>query len=98
MADKKYVTISEGIDFRTISKILTQNGYRMNHATARNQLIVAMEKLLVNIALQANNSKNFKAMESMKVDELLKDPKIHEYLGDILFAAHKEEMKERNES
>jgi len=87
--EKKYITLEEGLDFRSIAKVMTANGFRMNHATARNQLIVAMEKLLTGIAgeIQGKHKDNI----DFNLDSLLKDANIHEYLSDILYLAHKEQ-------
>lgn len=85
---RKYVTLESGVDFRTIAKIMTANGYKMNHATARNQLILAMQNLLTNVATQVKGPK----MKAAEVDSLLKDQTIHDHLGDILYLAHKSDM------
>lgn len=93
---KKYITLEEGLDFRTIAKVMTKNGYVMNHATARNQLIMAMEKLLGHIATEVSGATAQKGSPpNQNLQELLKDPNIHEYLSDILFAAHKQEMENK---
>lgn len=86
--DKKYITLEEGLDFRSIAKVMTANGFRMNHATARNQLIVAMEKLLTSIAADVQGKE--KDNIDFNLEGLLKDANIHEYLSDILYLAHKE--------
>lgn len=88
--EKKYITLEEGVDFRTIAKIMTANGFRMNHATARNQLIVAMEKLLTGIAAEIQGKQKADTV-NLDLDGLLKDANIHEYLSDILYLAHKEQ-------
>lgn len=82
---KKYVTLEDGIDFRTIARIMTKNNYRMNHATARNQLILAMQNLLMHVAAEVKEPK----MKAIEIDSLLKDQTIHDHLGDILYLAHK---------
>ena len=98
MTEKKYITLEEGVDFRTIAKTLTQHGFRMNHATARNQLIVAMEKLLAHVASEINGHRNkTNGTLAVNLEDLLKDPNVHEYLSDVLFAAHKTEMGAFNE-
>lgn len=88
--EKKYITLENGVDFRSIAKIMTANSFRMNHATARNQLIIAMEKLLTHVASEINGhkSKNAGSAITIDLDALLKDSNVHEYLSDILFAAH----------
>jgi len=42
-----YATVSkeyQGRDYRTISEIMTADGHKMNHATARNRFLNVMEK------------------------------------------------------
>lgn len=82
---RKYVTLENGIDFRTIARVMSKNGWRMNHATARNQLILAMQNLLTHVAIQVKGPK----MKAAEIDSLLKDQQIHDRLGDILYLAHK---------
>lgn len=87
---RKYVTLQDGQDFRTIARIMSNNNYRMNHATARNQLILAMQNLLTYVAGQVKGPK----MKATDVDSLLKDQSIHNQLGDILYLAHKGDKAE----
>lgn len=94
MTDKKYITLEEGVDFRTIAKIMTANDFKMNHATARNQLILAMEKLLTHVAAEVGGYKNKTADINFNLDDLLKDHNIHEYLSDVLYVAHHQKEKE----
>lgn len=82
---KKYVTVEEGTDFRTIAKIMTNNGYKMNHATARNVLISAIKKLLNYSADQVG----VKIPES-EMKQLIKDQAVHTALADVLYLAQKE--------
>lgn len=84
-SDKKYVTLEDGVDFRTIARVMTSNGYKMNHATARNQLIQALQNLLMEVAQQVKGPK----LKGVEIERLLKDQSIHAHLGDILYAAHK---------
>ncbi len=96
--NKKYVTLESGIDFRTIAKIMTENGFKMNHATARNQLILAIQHLLLQVASKVKGPR----MKMSEVEVLLKDQEIHDHLGDILYMAfqnleNQEEEEENNE-
>lgn len=84
----KYVTVEDGTDFRTIAKIMSRKGYKMNHATARNVLMSAIKKLLNHSASQVGAN-----ISDEEVDELLKNQEIHKALADVLYLAH-EEMKE----
>jgi len=47
VVDGGYATVSkeyQGHDYRTISEIMTGDGHKMNHATARNRFLKVMEK------------------------------------------------------
>lgn len=82
---KKYVTVEEGTDFRTIAKIMTKNGYKMNHATARNVLISAIKKLL-NYSADRVGVK----IPDSDMKALIKDQAVHTALADVLYLAQKE--------
>lgn len=83
---KKYVTVEEGTDFRTIAKIMTNNGYKMNHATARNVLISAIKKLL-NYSAERVGVK----IADSEMKSLIKDQTVHTALADVLYLAQKKE-------
>jgi hypothetical protein len=91
---RKYVTLESGVDFRTIARIMSENGWRMNHATARNQLILAMQNLLTYVAVQVKGPK----MKASEIDSLLKDQTIHDHLGDILYLAHKGDVENEEQN
>ena len=82
--DKKYVTLQEGTDFRHIAKVMTDKGYKMNHATARNQLMQAIENLL-------NYTANDLGLNLTKeqLAELAKNQEVHDALQDVLYLANK---------
>ena len=47
-SDNGYATVSKsdgGLDYRTIAEQMTADGYKMNHATARNIFLRAMKKI-----------------------------------------------------
>lgn len=87
---KKYVTVDEGIDFRTIAKIMSKSGYKMNHATARNVLITAIKKLL-NYSADRIGVK----IPDSEMKNLVKNQSVHTALADVLFLAQKDEKKEK---
>jgi len=91
---KKYVTIEEGTDFRTIAKIMTERGYKMNHATARNVLITAIKRIVNASADRVGTRISDEHMESIVCDQ-----DIHMALADVLFLAHKsiEDDKQKKE-
>ncbi len=82
---KQYITLESGIDFRAIATIMTKAGYKMNHATARNQLMSAMQKLLTNIVKQTEVK-----VERDKIEEMMNSQDIHSALADVLHRAYDE--------
>lgn len=87
---KKYITLESGVDFRKIAEVMTAKGYQMNHATARNQLMVAMEKLLCHVAKQAGAK-----LSKTQVARLLQNQSVHDAIADILFLIHEQEQKSK---
>jgi hypothetical protein len=85
---KRYITI-EGIDFRAIADIMTKAGYKMNHATARNQLMSALQKLLTNIVKQTEVKP-----DRDKIEEMMNSQDIHNALADVLHRAYQEIKKD----
>ncbi len=85
---KKYVTIEDGVVFRKISKEMSDLGYPMNHATARNILISGIKKIIKQLAMRYNN----KELNEEELLALATDQGIHSVLGELLFKV-KEEMK-----
>jgi len=82
---KKYVIIDEGCDFRQIAQIMTQAGYPMNHATARNQLMLAMENLLSDMSRQVGIK-----VEKKHIIDMLHNQEVHNSLADVLQLAYTE--------
>lgn len=74
----KYLTIDCGKDYREIAKIMTERGYKMNHATARNILFVGMKKFFKNLSYELKLEKN------PNINSLLKNPEVHDILIDVL--------------
>ena len=89
---KKYVTLNEdGMDFRTMAEIMTSKGYKMNHATARNHLILAIKNLVGNMSTSLNVS-----ISAKDIDVMIKSQDVHEQLSDVLYKAYEELRKEGN--
>jgi len=86
--EKKYVTVQEGTDFRTIAKIMTEKGYKMNHATARNVLISAIKKLLTHSAEEVGTK-----LSTEQMNALVKDQGLHSALADVLYRARNPKEK-----
>lgn len=84
LKDKKYVTLREGTDFRHIAKVMSAKGYKMNHATARNQLMQAIETLLNYTASDLGLT-----LSKDELTELAKSQEVHDALQDVLYLANK---------
>jgi ribosome-interacting GTPase 1 len=93
MEKMKYVTLEEGTDFRKIAQIMTDAGFQMNHATARNVLMTSLTNLFRHIS----NEMNVDITEA-QIKNVLRDQKVHEALADILFQAHQELSNEEQEA
>lgn len=78
-----YVTLEDGTDFRKIAQIMTDAGYRMNHATARNVLMSSLGNLIRHISEEIGST-----LSDDQVCQILKDQEVHEALSDILTVAH----------
>lgn len=87
---KKYVTLTEGNDFRQIAKLMTDAGYQMNHATARNVLMSSMKKVISNIG----NSLNVN-LTSDQIVEMLSEQGIHHAFGDVLHEVYNEGLRSK---
>ena len=82
MNKKSYATIGrefDGMDFRNMSQIMCDRGYKMNHATARNVLIHAMEK----IASEYNKTMQTK-LNKGQIRKLAKNPYFQSGVGAII--------------
>jgi cytidylate kinase len=88
---KQYITLENGIDFRAIATIMTRAGFKMNHATARNQLMSAMQKLLTNIVKQTEVK-----IDREQIEEMMNSQEIHSALADVLHRAYLEMEKEKS--
>ncbi len=86
---KTYITLKDGIDYRTISKIMSKAGYQMNHATARNTLMNAMNNFVVKIGEEVGLE-----ITQEKANEILKESELHHAFSDILFKAYSELKKD----
>lgn len=89
----KYVTLEEGTDFRKIAQIMTEAGFQMNHATARNVLMISLTNLFKHVSTEMGVD-----VSEAQIKNILRDQKVHEALSDILFQAHQQIAQERNQS
>lgn len=84
----KYITVAQGTDFRKISRIMTKAGHPMNHATARNILMLSLEKLLRQLAFDLGST-----ISEDQIQVMLHDSRNHDALSEILYAAYAKREK-----
>jgi hypothetical protein len=88
--NKKYVTLNDGgCDFRHMAKIMSNTGYKMNHATARNQLILAIETLMMHASATLKTK-----IKRNDIKNLLVSQDMHDDLSDVIYIAYKELLEE----
>ena len=74
-SENGYATVTgHGKGYREIAEDMTANGHKMNHATARNHFIRAMEKLASKVQPVSNKS----------VPELAADPRFQDAIASII--------------
>lgn len=72
-----YATVTnQGLGYREIAEIMTAEGHKMNHATARNYFLRAMEKLAEPMVQLMDNDR--------RADELAVDPNFQDAMIEIL--------------
>lgn len=85
--NSKYITITEGEDYRSIATKMTELGYKMNHATARNILLNGMRKFIKGISEELGHP-----IDMEQASDLIMRQDIHETIGDILVMCTEEEQ------
>lgn len=88
----KYITLDEGVDFRTIANKMTKMGFKMNHATARNVLLAGMERFLQNLSQEFDHS-----LDKDKIKELCKSQDTHNVLADVLELCAERQRKQQQQ-
>ena len=74
-----YATVGDefgGMDYRTIAEKMTENGHKMNHATARNVFLRAMKKLAASVCDMYENPLELPVMEKTVRDPLFQNSMI----------------------
>jgi hypothetical protein len=72
-----YATVTnEGLGYREIAEIMTAEGHKMNHATARNYFLRAMEKLATPMVKLMDNERT--------AEDLAVDPNFQDAMIEIL--------------
>jgi hypothetical protein len=84
-----YITLEDGTDFRALAKKMSDRGFVLNHATARNILVSALRKLFKSIAAEIEMN-----LSEEKVCNLLTSQDTHDSLQEVLFVAHKQLVEE----
>ena len=81
-SDQGYATVSGeggGMDYRTIAEIMTDDGHKMNHATARNIFLRAMKKLAEPLCELYGL-----AEESGRIERMSKDPRFQSSMIEVV--------------
>tara|TARA_Y100000592_G_scaffold81988_1_gene130238 strand:- start:981 stop:1274 length:294 start_codon:yes stop_codon:yes gene_type:complete len=74
-----YATVKEGLDYRAISEIMSDNGFKMNHATARNVLLSGMRSLAKNVLTSRGEEPTLE-----RIDEIARAPQFQSGVSDTL--------------
>ena len=79
--NKKYVTVEKnsGLGLHAIAKVMTEDGYKMNHSTVRNILNRSFSKVVKNISNSYGLNYNEK-----EIKEIAKSPQFQESLIEVL--------------
>lgn len=78
---RKYSTVQDEdcTNYREIAKIMTDNGYTMNHSSARNHLLRAMRKFAIAIARHHG-----KELDETQIWNAIKDPEFQDSIGGMI--------------
>ena len=80
-SENGYATVNNGLgglDYRSIAEKMTGDGYKMNHATARNVFLKAMKKFAEPICALHNIS------DDESINKASRDPRFQEGITDII--------------
>lgn len=72
-------SIENGLDYRSIANVMTEEGFKMNHATARNIFLRAMKKM----ALQIHDLHDIPTSDEA-IMKTAKDPRFQHGLLEII--------------
>ena len=77
-----YATVGpSGKGYREISEIMTKEGHKMNHATARNVLLSAMKTIAADIVKSQDIDIN-----NVDIDEIARSPLFQSGVADVIAA------------
>jgi hypothetical protein len=86
-----YATVtgdSGGMDYRTIAEKMTENGHKMNHATARNIFLRAMNKLATPVCTMY-----IPDADESKIDQAARDPRFQSSMVEMVSALYDHDTK-----
>jgi len=82
--EQHYLTLEEGLDYRSIAKVLTEVGYeKMNHATARNTFLAGMRNLLKTTSFELG-----KPLSEEQISLVLQSQEVYNDLQEVLYNAY----------
>ena len=74
-----------GLDYRSIAEVMTGDGHKMNHATARNIFLRAMKKLAMPVCeAYADES------AGVEIDRTARDPRFQESMIELVTQIYEE--------
>lgn len=76
---KKYITVDNSVNFRAMAKDITKHGFKMNHATARNNTIKAIQSFLKHFSRNIGVS-----LSEEQILKLSKEMNVHRAIGELL--------------
>ena len=79
--NRGYATVNtdDGVNYRQISQIMSELGFKMNHSSARNNVLHVMKKFAKAV------TREFKMKhDENKIEEIIKNPSFQKSISDIL--------------
>lgn len=82
--DRGYATVvqDDGCNYRTISEQMTAQGFRMNHSSARNYVLRAMDKFASKLA----TAHGMRPTENLR-DQMMRSPSFQSAVRELLVSA-----------
>ena len=87
-----YATVGDdfgGMDYRTIAEKMTENGHKMNHATARNVFLRAMKKLAITACEMYGAD-----LDNPTMEKTVRDPRFQESMIELVTEIYDESSGE----
>lgn len=82
--EQHYLTLEEGLDYRSIARVFTEVGYeKMNHATARNTFLAGLRSLLRTTSLELG-----KPLSEEQINVVLQSQEVYNDLQEVLYNAY----------